>query len=130
MFKKIVAIVLIVLSAGTWGYLDYLNKEQIREAEELRRSMDQARAQALARAKAAAEARAKFEATILADLTTCKTTAEKAKEDFLEANKKPVRHKRGQFAVPAAAQNEANKTQETANAACQTNYDTRLKNGS
>jgi hypothetical protein len=130
MLKKIIAIVLIVVSAGTWGYLDYLNKQEIREAEEMRRSMEQARAQALARAKAAAEARAKFEATILADLTTCKAAAEKAKEDFLEANKKPVRRKPGQFTVPAAAQEEANKALEAANAACQTNYDTRLKNGS
>lgn len=130
MLKKIVAIVLIMLAAGTWGYLDYLNKQQIQEAEELRRSMEQARAQALARAQAAAEAKAKFEATILADLTTCKATAEKTKEDFLEANKKPVRRKRGQFTVPAAAQDEADKTQEAANAACQTNYDKRLKNGS
>ena len=130
MLKKIVAIVLIVLSAGTWGYLDYLNKEQIRESEELRRSMEQARAQALARAQAAAEAKAKFEAMILADLTTCKTTVEKTKENFLEANKKPVRRKPGQFTVPAAAQEEADKTQEAANAACQANYDTRLKNGS
>jgi hypothetical protein len=129
MLKKIIAIVLIVLSAGTWGYLDYLNKQQIQEAEDLRRSMEQARAQALARAKAVAEAKAKFEATILADLTTCKATAEKAKEDFLEANKKPVRRKPGQFTVPAAAQEEANKTLESANAACQTNYDARLKNG-
>ena len=130
MLKKIIAIVLIVASAGTWGYLDYLNKQELQAAEELRQSMIQARAQAQARAKAAAEAKAKFEATILADLTTCKAAAEKAKEDFLEANKKPVRRKPGQFTVPAAAQEEANKTLEAANAACQTNYDTRLKNGS
>ena len=121
---------LIYLARLQWGYLDYLNKQQIREAEELRKSMEQARAQALARAKAVAEAKAKFEATILADLTTCKATAEKAKEDFQEANKKPVRRKPGQFAVPPAVQEEANKTLETANAACQTNYDTRLKSGS
>jgi type II secretory pathway pseudopilin PulG len=130
MLKKIIAIVLILVSAGTWGYLDYLNKQELQAAEELRQSMIQARAQAQARAKAAAEAKAKFEAMILADLTTCKATAEKAKEDFLEANKKPVRRKPGQFTVPAAAQEEANKTLETSNAACQTNYDTRLKNGS
>lgn len=130
MLKKIIAIVLILVSAGTWGYLDYLNKQELQAAEELRQSMIQARAQAQARAKAAADARAKFEATILADLTTCKATAEKAKEDFLESNKKPVRRKPGQFTVPAAAQEEANKTLEAAVAACQTNYDTRLKNGS
>ena len=130
MLKKIIAIVLIVLAGGTWGYLDYLNKQEIQAAEELRQAMAQARAQALARAKAAAEARAKFEATILADLAACKATAEKAKEDYLEANKKPVRRKPVQFTVPQAAQNEAARTLEAANAACQTAYDTHLKNGS
>lgn len=130
MLKKIVAAVLIVLAAGTWGYLDYLNKLELKAAEELHQSMIQARAQALAKAKAAAEAKAKFEAEILADLATCKASAEKAKVDFLEANKKPVRRKPGQFTVPASAQEAANKSQEAANAACQTNYDARLKNGS
>jgi len=130
MLKKIVAAVLIVLAAGTWGYLDYLNKQEIREAEELRKSLEQARAQALARAKAAAEAKAKFETTILADLTACKATAEKTKADFLEANKKPVRRKPGQFTVPAAVQEEADKTLEAASAACQATYNTRLASGS
>jgi hypothetical protein len=130
MLKKIVAAVLIVLSSGTWVYLDYLNKQEIQAAEELRQSMIQARAQAMARAKAAAEAKAKFEAGLLADLTTCKASAEKTKEDFLTQNQKPVRRKPGQFTVSAAVQAEADKTQETANAACQTTYDTRIKNGS
>jgi hypothetical protein len=130
MVKNIVAIVLIALAAGTWGYLDYLNKQQIQEAEELRQSLVQAHAQALARAKAAAEAKAKFEATILADLTTCKTVAEKAKEDFLTQNQKPVRRKPGQFTIPQKTKDEAATTLEAANAACQATYDTRLKNGS
>lgn len=130
MVKKIVAVVLIVLAAGTWGYLDYLNKQELKAAEEMRVAMAQARAQAMARAKAAAEARAKFEATILADLTACKATAEQAKEDFLTKNQKPVRHKPGQFTIPPAVMDEAAKTLETANAACQSTYDTRLHNGS
>ncbi len=130
MVKKIIAVVLIVLTGGGWLYLDYRNKQEIQEAEELRRAMEQARAQALARAKALAEARAKFEAQILADLTTCKATAEKAKEDFLTQNQKPVRRKPGQFTIPQAAIDEAAKTLEAANAACQATYDTRLKNGS
>jgi type II secretory pathway pseudopilin PulG len=130
MLKKIIAVVLIVLAAGTWGYLDYLNKQELKAAEELRVAMAQAHAQALARAKAAAEAKALFEATILADLTTCKATAEKAKEDFLIQNQKPVRRKPGQFTIPQAAMDEAAKTLETANAACQLTYDTHLKNGS
>ncbi|MBU1427090.1 MAG: hypothetical protein KKH12_06690 [Gammaproteobacteria bacterium] len=130
MLKKIVAAVLIVLASGTWGYLDYLNKQEIKEAAELRAAMEQARAEALARAKAAAEARAAFESAILAELATCKATAEKANEDFLIQHQKPVRRKRGQFTIPKAAMDEAAKTLEDANAACQTNYDTRFKNGS
>ncbi|MBI4808186.1 MAG: hypothetical protein HY799_04495 [Nitrosomonadales bacterium] len=130
MVKKIVALVLIVVAGGGWFYLDYMNKQEIKAAEELRQAMAQAKAQAMAREKAIAEAKAQFEALILAELTTCKTTAEKVKEDFLEANKKPVRRKPGQFTVPAAVQEEANKTLEAANAACQTTHDTRLASGS
>ena len=130
MLKKVIAVVLIVLAGGTWIYLDYLNKQEIKEAEEMRQAMMQARAQAIARAKAAEEARTKFEATILADLATCKAVAEKTKADFLEANKKPVRRKPGQFTVPQAAQDEASKALEAANTACQATYDARLKSGS
>jgi len=130
MLKKIVAVVLIVLAAGTWGYLDYLNKQEIQAAAEMRAAMEQARAQALARAKAAAEAKAKFVATIQADLTACKTTAETAKQEFLTQNQKPVRRKPGQFTVSPAVQEEADKALEGANAACQATYDTRLQSGS
>jgi type II secretory pathway pseudopilin PulG len=130
MVKKIIAVVLIVLAGGGWFYLDYRNKQEIREAEELRRSMEQARAQALAQAKAIAEAKAKFEAQILADLTTCKADAEKAKNDYVTRNQKPVRRKPGQFTIPQAVADEAARTLETANAACQATYDTRLQNGS
>ena len=133
MIKKVIAVLLIVVSGGGWLYLDYQNKQEIKAAEELRQSIAQARAQAAARAKAAAaaaEAKAKFEAMILADLNACKATAEQAKTDFLTQHQKPVRHKRGQFTVPQAAMDEAAKTLEAANAACQATYDTRLKNGS
>lgn len=130
MLKKIIAVVLIALAGGTWIYLDYLNKQEIKAAEEMRQAMIQARELALARAKAAEEAKAKFEATISAELASCKAAAEKAKEDFLEASKKPVRRKPGQFTVPQAAQDEANKAQEDANTACQASYDARLKSGS
>lgn len=130
MLKKIVALVLIVVAGGGWLYLDYQNKQEIKAAEEMRQAIIQARAQAAAREKAAAEAKAKFEATIMAELTACKESAEKAKTDFLEAHKKPVKRKPGQFTVPAAAQQEADKTLESANAACQATYDTRLASGS
>ena len=125
MLKKIVAIVLIVLTSGTWAYLDYLNKQELKAAAEMRAAMEQARAQAMARAKAAA-----FEATLLAELETCKATAEQAKNDFLMQNQKPVRRKRGEFTISQAVLDEAERKLEEANTACQANYDTRLNSGS
>ena len=130
MIKKVIAVLLIIVSGGGWLYLDYENKQELKAAEMLRQEIAQARAQAQARAKAAAEARANFEAMILADLNACKATAEKANEDFLTQNQKPVRHKRGKFTIPQAAVDEAAKTLEAANTACQATYDTRFKNGS
>jgi DNA-binding protein H-NS len=130
MIKKIIALVLIVLAGGTWFYLDYLNKQQLQQAEELRRAVEQARAQALAQARAIAEAKAKFEEQILADLTACKTDAEKAKTDYVTQHQKPVRRKPGQFTIPKAVADEAARMLETANAACQATYDARLQSGS
>jgi hypothetical protein len=130
MLKNIVAAVLIVLAAGTWGYLDYLNKQELKAAEEMRIAMEEARAQAAARAKAAAEARAQFEALIQTDLTTCKAAAEQAKADFVTKNQKPVRRKPGQFTISQAVADEAESLLESANAACQTTYDARLASGS
>jgi hypothetical protein len=75
MVKKIVAVLLILLTGGAWLYLDYQNKQEQIAALEMRKAMEQMRAQAQARAAA----RAKFEAQLLADLTTCKATADKAK---------------------------------------------------
>ena len=130
MLKKIVSSSLIVIFCGVWIYLDHLNKLQIKEAQELHLAMEQARIQALAKVKAVAEAKTKFEAGIMADLTTCKATAEKTKEDFLTQNQKPVRRKPGQFTIPQAALDEAAKALESANTACQSTYDTRLHSGS
>ncbi len=129
MLKKIIAGVLIVLTSGTWGYLDYLNKQEIKEAEEMRVAMAQARAQAQERAKAAAEARARFETTLLADLTTCKAAAELAKADFVLKNQTPVRRKPGQFTLSPAAAAEAASMLDGANAACQATYDARFTSG-
>ena len=126
MLKKIVAVVLILATSGAWFYLDYQNKQELLAAEEMRKAMEQMRAQAQARVAA----RAKLEAQILADFTTCKDTATKAKEEFLTAHQQPVRRKPGQFTVPQAASDEAEKTLQAGTAACQTAYDKRLKSGS
>jgi hypothetical protein len=125
MVKKIVAVLLILLTGGAWLYLDYQNKQEQIAALEMRKAMEQMRAQAQARAAA----RAKFEAQLLADLTTCKATADKAKEDFFSAHQQPVKRKPGQFTISQADIDEAAKTLEAANSACQLTYDTQLKSG-
>lgn len=125
MIKKIVAAVLIVLSAGAWFYLDYLNKQEQKFAEQSRIEMQEARAKAQARASE----KAKFETQIMADLTACKATAEKAKEEYLTQHQKPAR-KKGEFTVPQENIDEAAKTLDAANAACQATYTTRLSSGS
>ena len=50
MLKKVIAVVLIVLAAGAWLYLDHLNKQEQLLAEQARQEMIQARAEAAARA--------------------------------------------------------------------------------
>jgi hypothetical protein len=125
MVKKIVAVLLILVTGGAWFYLDYQNKQEQIAAVEMRKAMEQLRAQAQMRAAA----KAKFEAQILADMTTCKATADKAKEDFLAAHQKPVKRKPGQFTISQADTDEAAKTQEAANLACQAAYDNHLKSG-
>jgi hypothetical protein len=129
MVKKIIAVVLILVTAGAWIYLDQLNKQAIRDAKAARVAMQQAREQAKARAEAQAAAKAKLEALVLADLNNCKAEAEKAKNDFLTQHMKPSRRKRGEFVIPQSAIDEATKTQQAAEAACQSTYDTRIAQG-
>lgn len=129
MVKKIVALVLVIVTGGAWAYLDYQNKLEIQAAEQLRAEMAKARAEAAARAKAAAEMKAKFEAEIQAQLTSCQADAEKAKTDFLEANKKPVPRKKGQFAVSKEAEAQAAAKLEADNAACKATHNARLTQG-
>lgn len=130
MVKKIVALILVLVTGGAWAYLDYQNRLEIQAAEELRIEMQKAREQAAARARAAAEARARFEAELQTLLTTCQADAEKAKSDFLEANKKPVKRKPGQFTVSKEVEAAAAAKLEADNTACKAAYDARLAQGS
>lgn len=125
MLKKVIAVVLIVLTAGAWLYLDQLNKQEQMLAEQARQEMIQARAEAAARAAA----RAKFEAELADAFNTCKATADQAKEDFLTANRKTVKRKPGQFTIPAEIAAQADDTLTAAYAECQKAHDTRLAQG-
>ena len=117
MVKNIIGVILIVIAAGGYFYLDMRNKEEIKAAEDARKEMDMLRA----RASAAAAAKEKFEAQIIADLNACKDQAAKNKEEFLAQKRKKSQQK--------AAQAEADKTLEVANATCQSTYDSRLAAG-
>ena len=125
MLKKVIAVVLIVLSAGAWLYLDHLNKQEQLLAEQARQEMIQARAEAANRAAA----RAKFEVELAEAFNTCKSTADQAKEAFLIENRKPVKRKPGEFTIPAEVAAQADATLGNAYAECQLAHDTRFAQG-
>ncbi|GAB4117762.1 MAG: hypothetical protein Fur0026_06370 [Sideroxydans sp.] len=125
MLKKVIAVVLIVLASGAWFYLDQLNKEEQRLAEETRQTLLKARAEAAARA-AALE---RFKTEIMEALNACKAKADQAKADFLVQNQQPVRRKPGQFTLPEAIKTQADNLLAAAYSECQQAYDTRLAQG-
>lgn len=125
MLKKAIAVVLIVLAAGAWIYLDHLNKQEQALAEQARQEMMVLRATAEARIAA----RATFEAELTGAFNTCKATADQAKETFLTENRKPVKRKPGEFTIPEAIAAQADEALNHAYAACQLTHDTRLAQG-
>ncbi len=125
MLKKVIAVVLILLAGGAWGYLDHLNKQEQMFAEQARQEMIQARAEAAARAAA----RAKFETELADALSSCKANADMAKETFLTENRKPVRRKPGEYTISDEVAAQADAMLGTAYAECQTAYDTRYAQG-
>ncbi len=129
MVKAIVGVVMILLAAGGWFYLDHLNKEELAAAAEMRKVVESNRALAVAAENAKIKARAQFETQIIADLKSCKEVAENANTEFLTQHQLPVRHKPGQFTIPPEATEEAAKTLEDANAECQSVYDKRFATG-
>lgn len=125
MLKRIVAAVLIVVTAGAWIYLDYLNKQEQLAAEQSRKEMEAMRA----KAQALAEARAKFEAQLNADLEACKVSADAASKEYIAKNQQPVKRKPGEFTVPQAVADEAARMLDEAVTACQATHDSRLAAG-
>lgn len=123
MSKGIIAVVLILLTGGSWVYLDYLNKQEQAAAEQMRKEMEQARARAVARER--------FESELFNQLSSCRQAAETANHDYLAQHEKPVRGKPGRAgAPPKAVMDDAVKMLEAAYVECQRTYDTGLKSGS
>lgn len=125
MLKKVMAVLLIALTAGAWLYLDHLNKQEQLLAEQTRQAMVQARTEAAARAAA----RAKFEAELAQALSTCKATADLEKEAFLTEHHQPVKRKPGEFTIPEEITAQAEDTLLAAHTACQQAHDSRYSQG-
>lgn len=125
MLKKVISVILIVLAAGAWLYLDHLNKQEQMLAEQARQEMIQARAEAAARAAA----RAQFEAGLTETLSSCKANANLARDAFLAENRKPVKRKPGEFTISAEIAAQADAALSSANAECQLAYDTQFARG-
>lgn len=122
MTRKIVAAVLILLAGGAWIYLDYLDKQEKREAEAMRKEMEMAHARVVAKGR--------FESEIYNDLAICRQAAKDANHEYVTRNEQPVPGKPGQFTTSRAVMDEAVRKLEAAYVECQHTYDARLKAGS
>lgn len=131
--KKNIAALLILLAAGAWFSLDYLNKQELGSAEQMRESMMSARIEAKKRAaedsKRQAEEKIRFEQKLLSNLAICQDAALKAQSDYIGIIQKISPKKRGLAVLPQSVTNEAEQILESAKAECQIIYDTQLKAG-
>lgn len=119
MLKAIAGILVIVLAAGGWFYLDYLNKQEQAAALELRQMVEKNRAIAVAAEQARVAAKAVFEANLNSELKSCLAAAQQANTDYLAANQKPVPRKAGQFTIAQTFIDTAAQVLADANTACQ-----------
>ncbi len=120
MARIIIGVLLILLTGGTWIYLDYLNKQEQAAAEEMRKDMERARARAVAKER--------YESQLFNELASCREAAKTANHDYLAQHEKPVRGKPGQTsAPPKAVMDEAVKMLEAAYVECQRTYDAGLQ---
>lgn len=125
MVKVVISVALVCLAAGSWLYLDCLNKQEQKITEQMHDGVELARAEA----KKRAETKATFEYQINANLVACQGAAEKAKTDYMALIQKTAPIKRGQAVVPQTIVDEVGVVLTTAKAECQQIYDTRLKSG-
>lgn len=113
MLKMIAGIVVIVLAAGGWFYLDYLNKQEQLAALELRQTVEKNRAIAVAAEQARVASKVALEAKLSIELKTCLDAAQQASTDYLTANQKNTPRKAQPLVIEptvidTAAQNLAN----------------------
>ncbi|MGZ8256631.1 MAG: hypothetical protein ACXW1C_02265 [Gallionella sp.] len=129
MLKTLAGVMMMVLAAGGWFYLDYLNKQEQAAALELRLTVEKNRAKAVAAEQARIAAQAAFTAQLNTDLVACQAAAQQANNDYLTSNQKPVARKAGQFTVAQNFIDTAAQTFSDANAVCQQQFEQHLAAG-
>lgn len=122
MLKTILGLIVIILAAGGWFYLDYLNKQEQAASVELRQTVEKNRAIVLAAEQARVAAKAALEAKRKMELNTCLDAAQQANTDYLATNQKSVARKAGQSALTQAAIDVAIKTLTDAKTSCQQQF--------
>ncbi len=123
MVKNIVLVVVLVLAAGAWFYLDYTNKQDQMETVNIRIKMEQTRAAGVM------HARTQLEEKLRMSLIDCQSAAQKAKVDLLTQSRKPVRGKPNEVSLALDVIDKAESSFSAANAACINDYAEHLAKG-
>jgi hypothetical protein len=126
MIKQIVAILLVVLSAGAWFYLDYMNKQELMASGQMRLALAQMRQ---TEEENRARAKAKFEAAARNEFIDCLGEAERARSKYINTNISPIPKKPDLLFITRPVLEEATKILAASTVACQLAYDSRLKKG-
>jgi len=129
MIKNLMLVVLLVLAAGAWFYLDQLGKEEQQIAHQTRLEMVQARAEGQIRTARAETAQAAFKANLKTDLAECMLATEKARADFLVGQLQPARRNSNQFTLTQPVLDQAEISVHAGPAACQMDYEQKLATG-
>ena len=117
--KPTVYATLLLALGGAWFYLYKMNEAEVKAITAIWHSIEQTRAEETAKQVARASAMRK---QIMMDLSACQDDANKAMNDFIAANQKPDRHKRGHFVVSQEVADKAVKMFADGNALCQRAY--------
>lgn len=122
--KPAIYAVILLVAGGAWLYLYKMNEAEKKAIYAIGQSIKQTQAEEAAKQAArVAELRKK----ILVELSSCQDEANKSMNDFIAANQKPDRRKRGHFVVTEDVADKAVKMFTDSNMLCQQAYTDRSK---
>ncbi len=129
MIKNLMLVVLLVLAAGAWFYLDQLGREEQQIAHQTRLEIMQTRAEGEIRTARTEAAQAAFKANMKTYLAECMLATEKARADFLVSQLQPARRNSGPFTLAQSVLDQAEISVHAGQAACQMDYEQKLATG-